>query len=127
MTCTFPLCKQNEYKNGLCINHHRIYNTAQEQPKKQAPIASKSDKRKQLDKEYRKLVKEMLKENNVCEIKAPGCTGKAQGLHHIQKRTTKNLLDRNNLLRACNSCNLWIEEHPLEAIEKGFSKSKHIS
>lgn len=123
--CTFPLCKQNEYKNGLCINHHRIYGSV-DVKKAAAPIEDKSAKRKEQQKEYVKLVKEMLKEDNRCEIKAEGCTGIAQGLHHVQKRSAKNLLDRNNLKRACNHCNTWIEQHPLEAIEMGVSKSKHI-
>ena len=61
MTCTFPLCKQNEYKNGLCLNHNRIYGST-DVKKVAAPIPDKSAKRKELDKEYRKLVKEMLKE-----------------------------------------------------------------
>lgn len=128
MTCTFPLCKQNEYKNGLCINHHRVYgNSTSEVKKANKPIADKSAKRKELDKEYRKLVKKMLSESNACEVKSPVCTGKAEGLHHVQKRTAKNMLDRSNLKRCCNHCNQWIEEHPLEALEIGVSKSKHIS
>lgn len=125
MSCTFPLCKQNEYKNGLCINHHRVYGTA-EVKKASAPIADKSAKRKELDKEYKKLVKQMLKENNQCEVKAPGCTKKAEGLHHVQKRNAKNMLDRKNLKRCCNHCNTWIEQNPLQALEMGVSKSKHI-
>ena len=125
MICTFPLCKQNEYKNGLCHGHWRVYGVSHE-TKKPQPIADKSAKRKELDKEYKKLVKEMLKEDNRCEVKAKGCTGIAQGAHHIVKRTAKNLLDRNNLLRCCNSCNQFIEMHPLEALEMGVSKSKHV-
>jgi hypothetical protein len=125
-TCTFPLCKQNEYKNGLCINHHRVYGTAPAPTPEVKPIPKKTASREELDKEYRKLVKVMLKENDQCEVKLPGCTGKAQGLHHIVKRNKKNMCDRNNLLRACNSCNSYIENHPLEALEMGVSKSKHI-
>lgn len=73
---------------------------------------------------YRKIVKEMIEEDPRCEIKAPGCTGKAEGLQHKVKRTSKNLLDRKNLLRSCNSCNTWIENNPLEAIAMGVSVSK---
>jgi hypothetical protein len=60
----------------------------------------------------------------LCEIKAVGCTGIAQGLQHKIKRSSKNLLDRKNLLRSCNNCNTWIENNPLEAIAMGVSASK---
>ena len=96
-----------------------------EQPKVKKAINKQSDKRKELQKEYRKIVKEMLKSNPMCEIKEVGCTGKAEGLHHKQKRSEKNLLNKEFLMRACNSCNLWVETHPLEAMDKGYSISKH--
>lgn len=119
--CKFPLCKRHAEKNGYCIGH-RIY-AGEEKPKK--GIAKYSEKRAELQKEYRKLVKTMLEENKRCEIKAPGCTKKAEGLHHLQKRSPKNMLDRSNLKRACNHCNLYIETNPAWAEEKGFSISKH--
>lgn len=98
---------------------------ATEKPKP-APIAKLCDKRKELQKVYVKLVKEMLKENPLCEMKTPVCTGKAQGLQHKQKRSEKNLCDRNNLLRSCNACNLFVEENPLYGIEHGLIVSKHF-
>lgn len=93
-------------------------------PKPTKPIAKKSDKRKEVDKEYRKIVKEFLKKNPNCEIKAPGCDKIATGLHHLVKRSPNNLTDRKNLKRACNSCQLWIEENPVESMKLGHSKSK---
>lgn len=96
-----------------------------EQPKEKKSINKESEKRKEVNKEYRKIVKEMLKSNPMCEIKEVGCTGKADGLHHKQKRSEKNLLNKKYLMRACNSCNLWVEMHPLEAMAKGYSISKH--
>jgi len=93
---------------------------------KSGPIKKYSDKRKEKQKEYVKLVKEMLSENPNCEIKMPGCLKIATGLHHKVKRTEKNLCDRKNLLRACDSCNGWCERFPLIAIKKGYSISKHI-
>lgn len=88
--------------------------------------AKKSAKRKIDHKEYVKIVKEMLKENIWCEIGEVGCQLEATGLHHKQKRLPSNFLDRDNLMRACNNCNTWVENNPLEAIEKGYSISKHI-
>ena len=69
----------------------------------------------------------MLAQHSHCEVKIPQvCTKKAQGLQHKVKRSEKNLMDPDNLLRCCNACNAWIEQHPLEAIALGVSKSKHI-
>lgn len=123
--CTYPLCKRVVSRNGFCFLHavHFAGEKIKEKPK---PISKVSEKRKVSDKEYKGIVKEMLKADPNCEIKEVGCTGKAQGLHHKQKRLPSNLTDRNNLMRACNNCNLWVENNPLEAIEKGFSISKHI-
>jgi len=93
---------------------------------KSVPIKKYSDKRKEKQKEYVKLVKEMLKESDRCEMKTPVCTGKAQGLQHKEKRSEKNLCDRKNLLRSCNPCNMYVEQYPLYALEHGLSISKHI-
>ena len=83
-----------------------------------------SEKREKKQREYRKLVSEILKEDNRCKVNAPGCLLTASGLHHKQKRTIKNLTDKNNLIPACNNCQTWIEEHPKEAEQKGLSISK---
>jgi 5-methylcytosine-specific restriction endonuclease McrA len=69
-------------------------------------IPKQSEKRKKEQKEYVKIVKEMLLENKECSVKSPECTGGAQGLNHKQKRSPKNFLDRANLERSCNACNL---------------------
>lgn len=89
-------------------------------------IPIKSVKRIVEEKLYKKIVKEMLAENPNCEIKETGCQVKATGLHHITKRSPKNYTDRNNLKRACNNCQLWVELNPIEAIEKRHSKSKYL-
>lgn len=88
------------------------------------PIAKVADKRKEVNKEYHKIVKEMLKENPWCEIKETGCEKISTGLHHQKKRTPDTILDKRFLIRSCNNCNLWCELHPLEAIEKEYSISK---
>jgi tRNA G10 N-methylase Trm11 len=110
------------------LNKRRAIKLGEATPDAKKPklIAKQSDKRKIEQKEYVEIVKKLLKINPNCEINQFGCTGKAQGLHHKQKRTPSNFKTESNLLRACNSCNLWVEMHPLEAIKKGFSISKHI-
>jgi hypothetical protein len=113
MTDKYLLERQNQ-KLGLAVKEE----------KKVKPISIMSVKRQAQQRLYRKIVKEMLEQDNRCEIKAIGCTGIAQGLQHKVKRSSKNLLDRKNLLRKCNHCNTWIESNPLEAIAMGVSASK---
>jgi len=98
--------------------------TKQPTPKKMNVIAKVSDKRKIVNREYKKIVKGKLKENPLCEIKSPECTGKAQGLNHKQKRSPKNLTKLSNLENACNACNGYVERHPKWAKENGHSKSR---
>ena len=67
----------------------------------------------------------MLAENPKCDMKILGvCTGLAEGLDHIQKRSPKNYLERKNLRRACNACNLAKEMHPELADKMGLTKSR---
>lgn len=119
--CKFPTCTRKEEKDGYCFLH-KIYSGSE--PSKKKGIANMSKKRSDLQKEYRKLVDRMLKENNKCEVKSPICTGKAQGLNHKQKRTEKNLCDESNVERCCNACNLFIEENPDWAQENGHQISR---
>lgn len=87
-------------------------------------IPKRSEKMKDELKEYNKIKKEMLAESDRCELRSPVCTGKAQGLQHLKRRGI-NLLNRKFLKRACNACQLWSEQNPLESIEKGMSLSVH--
>lgn len=121
--CVFPLCKFNQDKGSDFCLHHRKHFGAPDIKEKKA-IPKKSAKRKEEDKEYKKIVKELLAENPNCQIKETGCTTKASGLHHQKKRTPSTLLDKRYLIRACNNCNLWAELNPMEAIKKGHSHSK---
>jgi hypothetical protein len=88
------------------------------------PIAKKSAKRKTEEKEYKKIVAEMLKADKRCELLTPACTKVAQGLHHMKKRGA-NYLDRKYLKRACNACNVYVEQHPQYALDNGLSLSVH--
>jgi ATP-dependent Zn protease len=101
--------------------------SAPKEEKKPKQIAPLNKRRAKMQPKYRSLVKEMLAENDRCEVKSPVCKGRATGLQHKVKRSEKNLMDKKNLLRSCNACNGWIEANPLEAIAMGVSKSKHIN
>ncbi len=93
---------------------------------KKAPVklAKKSAKRIQDDKAYQKIVKELMAKTDKCQVSSPVCVVKASGLHHLQKRSPNNLLDKKNLIRSCSPCNLYIEEHPDWSAEKGLTISR---
>lgn len=122
-TCTFPNCPSNSLRGSdYCIPHGKIYGVKVE--KKPQSIAKQSEKRIKESKEYRKIVKEILSKDGRCSVKSPVCTKKATGLHHLQKRSPANYKERSNLIASCNECNLYIEEHPCWAKEKGLTVSR---
>jgi 5-methylcytosine-specific restriction endonuclease McrA len=95
-------------------------------PKKRTPIRNFSTKREKLNREYRKITLEMMEKSDRCELSTPDCTGKMEGLDHLQKRSPSNLIKRENLKRSCNACNLWKERNPVAAKEMGISISRFI-
>lgn len=76
-----------------------------------APLPKVSAKRKQENKQYKKIIKAQFKEDNRCKVNSPDCTGEMEGMNHAQKRSPKNLLDRKNLTPCCNACNRYIENN----------------
>lgn len=95
------------------------------QEEKKVKISVKSVKRLAEERLYKKQLKEMLAENPNCEIKIPGvCSKIATGLHHLQKRSPRNYRKRENLIRACSECNLFIEENPTHELSKKFTISR---
>jgi hypothetical protein len=96
----------------------------EKEEKKPVKLPIKSVKRIAEDKLYKKIVREMLALEPGCRIKSPVCTGKAQGLDHLQKRSPKNLLNRSNLIPACNACQQYKEEHPQWSKRNGTSISR---
>jgi hypothetical protein len=121
--CEYPLCSRITERNGFCFLHATHFAGAKPS-KEQKKIAARSDKRVKDQKEYVKIVKSMLAENPNCEIKMEGCQTKATGLHHKQKRGPKNFLDRANLMRSCDNCQLFVELNSKTALSKGFTISR---
>lgn len=93
---------------------------------KQKPIPKVSPKRKEANKEYKKVSQPLWKGKR-CAVKSPVCTKHAQGIHHKKgKVSNKDLLDPKFMIPACNSCNTYIEDNAAWAKEKGFKVSKHF-
>lgn len=89
-----------------------------------AKVKPVSDKRKELNKEYFALVEQFKKDNPECKAKVNGyCTKYTDDPHHRRGRG-KYLLDTSTWLACCRSCHTYIENHPEEAKEKGWSESR---
>ncbi len=114
-----PLCPNAPLANGFCFRH-------QVKKDKAKGIAKVSDKRKELNKELAKVVKRLKLEHPFCEIRAEGCTGKTDCIHHKAGRIGTKLLDESYMMASCSNCNLWVEEHDAEARAKGFKLSQHV-
>ncbi|ASZ14525.1 hypothetical protein KTO58_01185 [Chitinophaga pendula] len=58
-------------------------------------------------------------------IRAPGCWGRAQGIHHPGGKTSvEALLDERNMIASCNYCNAFVEQHDAWARIRKFKVSR---
>lgn len=86
-------------------------------------IRKVSKKRAKENREYAKVRKEYLEDNPDCEANLSGCTIGATDIHHKRGRGLF-LCDSSHFMSVCRTCHRFIEEHPLEAKEMGFSESR---
>jgi hypothetical protein len=85
-----------------------------------------SDKRKEKNVEYAKAKRQMRKRSKgLCEARLPGCTIAATDPHHMMRRSAGGEDVASNLLHVCRTCHRYIHEHPAEAIDLGFLKSRY--
>jgi len=92
---------------------------------KQKPISRRSPKRASEERQYSLLRIDFLIKNHMCQAHLSGCTGTATDVHHKQGRIGKLLLDILKWLAVCRHCHDWIETHPKEAQELGFSLKRN--
>jgi len=86
-------------------------------------IKPKSDKMATLDQLYIVLRVKFLTENPACKARLSGCTLVASDVHHTKGRGNY-YLDITTFLPVCRSCHSYIELHPNEAKELGFSLNR---
>lgn len=89
-------------------------------------IPQKSTKKKTEDREYSKLriIFFNKEENQLCIVRHIAiCTGQATDIHHTMGRGVY-LLKTNTWIPVCRHCHNWIENHPKQAKELGFSSSR---
>ena len=70
---------------------------------------------------YSKQRKEYLSNNPMCHAKIYKCTKVATDVHH-KKGRGKYHLDTSTWLPVCRNCHEWIETHPEDAKELGYSE-----
>lgn len=87
------------------------------------PLKGKSDKRAVLDQLYSVSRQQFLSRNPFCKARLDGCTAHATDIHHKAGRS-KKYLDVLTWLAVCRTCHQWIELHPKEAKELGYSISR---
>lgn len=115
--CKYETCNNPVFSGGYCYNH-RFLNE-----KKQKRIKQFSTKREIVNKEYIKNRTVYLQANPLCGARLLDCTLVATDVHHKKGRGVF-FLEQNTWLPVCRSCHQWIEIHPKEAKELGFSSSR---
>lgn len=88
-------------------------------------IRKVSSKMSKINSKYSKLRKEFLLKHNICHAKIYKCSLHATDVHH-KKGRGKYHLDVSTWMPVCRNCHMWIETHPEDAAELGFSESKII-
>lgn len=109
-----------------CSVHYWIHRKTLKPHKqmKRKAVKKISDKMlKKVDK-YKVMRISFLKENPICFAKLHGCTKEATDVHHTAGRTGDLFLDYSTWIGVCRNCHTWIELHPAEAKELGFSSSR---
>ena len=83
-----------------------------------------SKKMAKTNSEYSKLRLEYLYKYPMCQAKIFECTLKATDIHHKQGRG-KYHLDTSTWLSVCRNCHNYIEHHPEEAKELGYTSIRN--
>lgn len=120
--CKFPMCTRHAEASGWCLFHAQYSGFTEAKPNK--PIKKIADTRKETEKLYKQLSKQLVTKFPDCQVKSPKCTGKSQGCHHTRGRLKDNILNEKTLIPCCNACNGWIEDNHAEAERLGLKKSK---
>ena len=88
--------------------------------KARKPLNPKSKRMQTIDLAYSKLRKKFMEQKPMCEAALPVCNGPSTDVHHKKGRGVYHL-DITTWLPVCRNCHMWIEEHPEESYELGFS------
>jgi hypothetical protein len=94
-------------------------------------LNARSQKRSAIVDERRELVVRELARREFCEagaMIAGGCNGLARStdIHEpLTRARGGSILDVENTMAVCRQCHIWIHDHPAQALELGFLKSRY--
>ncbi len=96
---------------------------------KRVAIRRVSAKRAALMPARRAFVAEFLEANPACQIRGPDCTGRAESVHEVIKRSHQGAIVPGEkataqgqvFMAACHVDNGYVEDHPAWARERGFT------
>lgn len=111
---------------GLCATHARQQRKAsapKEKPKRQRISKTADPVRDKIYLAIRTLYLAQFPNCAVCED--DGKQETATDIHHKKGRTGDLLLDPRFFIGVCRNCHRWIEENHVDAIEAGWSLSRH--
>jgi len=83
-------------------------------------LSPRSPKQRRIEAAYSVIRKAYLETHSMCEAHLAGCATYATDIHHKAGRGTLTL-DSTTFLAVCRSCHMWIETHPKESKDLGFS------
>lgn len=107
-------CKQ-------CWSCHKTSGVRQTSAKtSRATLSPRSPKQRRIEAAYNVLRKTYLDKNQMCQAHLSGCATYATDIHHKAGRG-EHMLDQSTYMAVCRNCHQWIELHPIEAKQKGFS------
>jgi len=114
---------KNDKGSRYCKNCWFKSKEPDSKPLKFKPINVKSKKMIVLDQAYTQLRKSFMEKNPMCQAALANCSRNSTDVHHMKGRG-ENYLVVSTWLSVCRSCHTYIEEHPLEAKELGYSISR---
>lgn len=115
-------CARESVCKGKCEYHYRMPSQSNPKPiaKPTKGIAKVSSKQGKLNRAYKILRNQYMKDHPVCEARLPGCSYHATDLHHMNGRGLF-LLDATTYKALCRSCHQRAEMSPNEAKALGLS------
>jgi len=115
---------------GRCPFHytkHRSTFWKKKEPTKElkSKIRPKSKKQDARDKKYLKIRATWIIDHPICEIQiVPECSYHACDVHHTKGKLGDLYFDTKYFKAACRFCHEYVELHPKEAKELGFSSNR---
>jgi hypothetical protein len=87
---------------------------------KRVMLSPRSSKQQKKEAAYLILRKSFLRDHSMCQAHLSGCGTYSSEVHH-KKGRGEFFLDSTTWLAVCRPCHQYIETHPIEAKEMGFS------